>query len=133
MGDFAGINIPRRIGGEKLHAALSTSVFLIVGNERIDTAGLGIADADRAIPAEIMFGARHAVGDIDRVVLVDIDRAGAAELFPFGQEISLAIENLNSVVLAVGNEESPFRIDGDVMRIVEEARRRARRVGSPAP
>ena len=58
---------------------------------------------------------RPAVGDVDRVIFIDIEAEWrkAAEL---PQVVSFLIENLNPVVLAISYIDEPFRIELDRVR-----------------
>src|SRR2546429_9441403 len=84
-----------------------------------DVAGLELADADAAEPAGVRgdtigFG----VGDVDEAV-AQVDAARAAELFPLGDEAAILLEDLDAVVAAVGNDEPPLGVHGDIVRGLE--------------
>src|SRR3954468_1205817 len=89
----------------------------------------GAADAD-AFPGSGQLvragvGARLRVGDVDRVVLRDGDAARPPELAPFGQEASFLIENLDTVVLPIADEQPALRVHGDGVWLADLARARA--------
>src|SRR5215471_15690925 len=90
-------------------------------NERRDPAVLGAADADAVLEAGIGFLVRLIVRHVDDVVLVDRDIARPAELLPFGDELSVRIEDLDTAVAAVGDENPPLGIHGDAVQLVELA------------
>src|SRR5579871_3972514 len=75
-------------------------------DETRDLAVPGVADADALLEARIGLFTRLRVGHVDRILLVDPDAAGPAELLPFGQELAVLIENLNPVVGAVGHKQA---------------------------
>src|SRR5207302_8187484 len=69
-------------------------------------------------------GLRLRIGDVDRVLLVDVDPARPAELLPFGLIGAVLIENLNAIVLAVADEQPAARVHRQCMRLVELIRAR---------
>src|SRR3990172_2846430 len=62
---------------------------------------------------------RIAIGHIHSVLRVDEKAARLPKLFPFLQEFSVLIENLDAIVTAVGDEQPSRGIHGDAMRHVE--------------
>src|SRR6185503_14027571 len=68
---------------------------------------------------------RVRVGDIEDVVLVDIETARPAELTPLGEELALLVEDLNAAVGAVADEKAALRIHRERVRRVELAGARA--------
>src|SRR5262249_44305643 len=87
-----------------------------------DLAVFDAANADALLEARIVARGRLRIGDVDHVVLVDGNVARPPELFPFGNELAVRLENLNAIVGAVGDVDSPHRIEGDAVRRVEFAR-----------
>src|SRR5690242_538788 len=65
------------------------------------------------------------IGDIDDVILVDVDSARAAELRPLIEQFAVLVENLDAVVLPVADEQPPLRIHRDRVGNVELAARGA--------
>src|SRR6266480_1866855 len=66
-------------------------------------------------------GIWDAVEDLAGLELADaaaaqVDAARAAELFPLGDEAAVLLEDLDAVVAAVGNEEPPLGVHGDIVR-----------------
>src|SRR5258707_1872677 len=55
-------------------------------------------------------------------MLVDKNSARPAELLPLLNVVSVLVENLNPVVVAIADEQAPFGIEGQAMRQVEFAR-----------
>src|ERR1700674_1122537 len=90
-------------------------------NEGCDLAVLGAADADAGLEARIVVLVRLIVRHVDHVVLVDGDVARPAELLPFGDEVSVRIEDLDAAVAAVGHENPPLGIHRDSVQLVELA------------
>src|SRR5207247_61903 len=84
-----------------------------------DLAGLELADADASEPAGVRGDAvGFRVGDVDEAV-AQVDAARAAELFTLGDEAAVLLEDLDAVVAAVGNEEPPLGVHGDIVRGLE--------------
>src|SRR5260221_2486398 len=52
-------------------------------------------------------------------MLVDKNSARPAELLPLLKVVSILVENLNPVVVAIADEQAPFGIEGQAMRQVE--------------
>src|SRR5690349_8496485 len=57
--------------------------------------------------------------DVQGVVRIDEETARAAELFPFLQEFSVLIEDLDSIVSAVSHKKPSTRIHRQRMRDIE--------------
>src|SRR5262249_20474793 len=55
------------------------------------------------------------VADVNRIVLCD-DNVAATGRRPCLDKLSISIENGDSLVVTVGNEQAAFRIDGDSVR-----------------
>src|SRR5215471_19657010 len=92
-----------------------------VADEGGHLAVLDAADADALPEGLVELFARLRVGDIDHVILVDEHAARAAELLPLGDELAVLVEDLQAVVLAVGDEESACLIHGEAVRRLELA------------
>src|SRR5882672_10200618 len=93
----AGIDIARVIHRHRLDG--------VVFAPRDKADHLAVADmapADTVLEAGIVGRAGQRIGDIEHVAL-DEDAAGAAELPPLRQELSLLVENLDAAVGAVGD------------------------------
>src|SRR5436190_8452830 len=114
------INRALRIDAEKFRAGACRN--LDVGNEGLDPAGLEVPDANAPLPARIPVRVGHAVGNVDVPFVVDGDRAWLAELGPAGDEVPFLVEHLDPLIAAVGDVETSFAIDRDVVRIVEPQR-----------
>ena len=67
------------------------------------------------------FGFR--IGDVDVVARVDEDAARPAELGPLLDERAVLIENLNAVVVAIADEQAPFGVERERVRLIEFAGR----------
>src|SRR5665213_1255838 len=87
--------------------AMAVGFRIDVGNPGPHDAVLDAADADAASPAgmKAIFHrrARFGIGGIEDVILVDIDAAGPAELAPDIDQHAVLAENLDAVVVAVGD------------------------------
>src|SRR5690242_10523208 len=88
-----------------------------VGGEIFHGAVFGAADANAAAAARIVAIARFAlarlgIGDVDHIVLINVDSARAAELFPLGDEMAVLVKDLDAVVLAVANEQAALGVEG---------------------
>ena len=94
------------------------------GMNAITLPSLTLADANPPLPARVIprDRARLGVGDVDVVALVDEDPARPAELRPLLDEVAVLIEDLNAVVVAVADEQPPFGIERERVRLIEFAR-----------
>src|SRR2546428_1243338 len=116
--DFTAEDIAHRVHGAALGRACALHVNRIWDAVE-DVAGLELADADTAEPAGVRGDAiGFRVGDVDEAV-AQVDAARAAELFPLGDEAAVLLEDLDAVVGAVGNEEPPLGVHGDIVRGLE--------------
>jgi hypothetical protein len=60
--------------------------------------------------------------DINLVIRSDENRAWLAKLIPGGDEIAVLVENLDTAVEAIGNEDATQRTaKGDIVRVIEIA------------
>src|SRR5215510_15060361 len=125
--DFGAVDVPSRVGGDALGGAAGPRPApllhrLGIWNERRDLAVLGAADAQTALEAGVLGVVGLGIGDIDGVVLVDEDAARPTELLPFREEFSVLVEDLDTAVGAVADEQPSARIHGERVRHVEFAR-----------
>src|SRR6266566_1996192 len=83
----------------------------------------GRSDAYAASPAIVVLRHRFRfrIRDIDRVVGVDPDAAGPAELCPGIEEFAVLIENLDAIIVAVADKQPAARIHGERMWGIELA------------
>ena len=58
---------------------------------------------------------------VHRQVVVDVDVAGPRQVGPLLQEVAFGVENLHTVVLAVGHEHPPVGVHPDPVGDVELA------------
>jgi len=65
---------------------------------------------------------RTRVGDVEDVILVDPHAARPAELCRLGNELPFLIENLDTVVPAIADDEAPLESQGQGVRLIELAR-----------
>ena len=70
---------------------------------------------------------RFGIGHVDDVVLVNEDAARPAKLEPLVDVVALLVENLDTVIAAIGEKEPPARIHREGMGNVHLAR-----TGSPS-
>src|SRR2546428_3248153 len=116
--DFTAEDIAHRVHGDAFGRARALHLNRIWDAVE-DVAGLELADADAAEPAGVRGDAvGFGVGDVDEAV-AQVDAARAAELFPLGDEAAVLLEDLDAVVAAVGNEEPPLGVHGDIVRGLE--------------
>src|SRR6266705_3958189 len=59
---------------------------------------------------------------IDHPVMVDVDVAGASQVFPLGQKLTLRGKDLDPIVLPVSHKHTTIGMHPDPMRDVELAR-----------
>src|SRR5262250_2123872 len=83
---------------------------------------LQTADANALEPARMHPRRRLGVSHINRVVAVDCQPARAAELPIFSDKLSILRQNLDSMVMAIGDDQPTSRIELDRMRRPELAR-----------
>ena len=93
-----------------------------VRNERFHGAILRAADADAALHPRISRLVRLGVHRIQSVVFGNKDSAGAAELAPLSDEVSVLIEDLNAAVAAIGDEKPTLGIHRQPVQRIEFAR-----------
>ena len=76
-----------------------------------------VTDTDAGLEAGILDIVRFGVEDINKVVIVYGERhsAGHPELVPLRDELSLLIENLNSSIASIANEQTASLIHIDAM------------------
>src|SRR5438034_4636835 len=118
--DFPAEDIAQRVYGKAFGRARALHVNRIRDAVE-DLAGLELADANAAEPAGVRGDAvGFRVGDVDEAI-AQVDAARAAELFPLGDEAAVLLEDLDAVVAAVGNEEQPLGVHGDIVRGLEVA------------
>src|SRR5262249_60436600 len=67
-----------------------------------------LADANAALPAVVILGDGFGfgIGDVDHIVLVDIDAARPAELRPLVDIFSILVEDLDPVVVAIADKQA---------------------------
>ena len=81
-----------------------------------------VPDTDARHPAFVVARVRLGVDRIQVVVAVDEETADAAERVVRVQEVAVLVEDLDAVVAAVGDKETPLRIEGHPVRRAEFAR-----------
>src|SRR5262245_4335033 len=90
-----------------------------VFDERGNRPIFGAADANPFLRSGDLvragIGTRFGVGDVDRVVLGDEYAARPAELPPLVEKAAVLIEDLDAVVLAIGDEQPAARVDRDAV------------------
>ena len=94
------------ISGNTFGGARSCDLLRGIGNEIFHRSIFGAADADAALPAVMIPRNRFRLGvcRIDVVVLIDIQAAWPAELFPFGEELAILIKDLDAIVISIAHE-----------------------------
>ncbi len=105
---LGAVDVARGVHGHAFRAAAAGFVLVLdrVRDELADESGFRAADADAALEARVAPGVGLGVGDIDRIVGIDVDAAGATELGPGRQVLAFLGEDLDTVVVAITNEES---------------------------
>src|ERR1700704_101170 len=111
--NFRAVNIA---AGIRANAFGRTGVRMVgvwfrVRNKRRQRAVFGAPDANAPLKTWVPCAIRFVIGDVNDVILVDKNPAGLAELLPLIEKFSILIEDLDPVVSAVGNEETPFGIE----------------------
>src|SRR5579871_161605 len=121
--DLGAVDVALGIGCDALGGAGGGGVLIRVRNQSRHRAVPGAADADAALPGAVRLVDRAGlrVGHVDDVVLVDVDAARPAELRPLVDEVSVLIEDLDTVVAAVAKEQPAARIHRQRVRAVHLA------------
>src|SRR5947207_11574376 len=123
------VHVALRVYADTFGAGMIGRRRLHVFDECGDAAVLRAPDADAFLdPRQLVragVGARLRIGHVDRVVSGDGDAARPAELIPDIEELAVLIEDLDAVVLAVADEQTPARVHGDRVRLADLSRARA--------
>src|ERR1019366_2191419 len=122
--DLGAVYDTLRIRGNTFRCASSgkIGVRIWVRDEVLDRSILGASDSYASLPAGMVFRVRICVGDIDVVLLVDVNPARPAELLRLPDKGALLVEDLNSSALAVSDEHPPLGINRDGVQATELAR-----------
>ena len=123
--DFGAIDHALGIRRDAFGSAGRRPILIGLGirNEGLHRAVFGASDADPAFPAGMTSHVRFGVGDVQDVVLVDIEAAGTAELRPLVEKLPILVENLDAVVGAVADKQTSFGIEGQRVGRIEVTRR----------
>src|SRR6185312_2399345 len=62
--------------------------------------------------------ARESIDHVD-IFLADIQRARQARVLNFANVFAILVENLDSLILAIGDPQQSFGVDSDAMRDIE--------------
>src|ERR1051326_6147164 len=121
--DFGAIDDAPLSRGAAFRRAGRAALIDRVRDEIFHRAVLGAADAHAALPAVMILGHRFRFGiaDIDRVLRIDIDAARPRELRPGRKQLSVLIENIDAIVVAIADEQTPLRIHRQRMWNIELA------------
>src|SRR5262245_4469974 len=126
---FGAVDVAGGIGRDTFRRARAAGLLDRVRNERGHDAVADPSDADAALPAVVVLRNRFrfGIGDVDDVVLVDEHAARPAELEPLVEIVAVLIEDLDAVVLPVGDEQPAALVHRERVRDVDLARTRALR------
>src|SRR6476646_10919373 len=96
--------------GIRRHALVSARarrILVRIRNERPNRSVSCAADADAALPPRSILRYRSGLGirDVNVVAGVDINPARAAELIPRVEEFAVLVENLDSIVSTISDEQ----------------------------
>src|SRR5262249_45777212 len=124
---FSSVNVPFGIRSYAFRGARPGRFLDRIRNEIPERSIFGTADANTALPAVVTAGDGLGlrIRDVDHVILVDINTARPAELFPLFDEVPVLIEDLDTVVVTIADEQSSSRIHCQRMRLVEFTSRRS--------
>src|SRR5262249_49491335 len=105
--DFGAVYVAAGVGSDAFGGARGWGLLDRIGDEGLHGAVLGAADADAALPAVVIAGDGFGFGirDVDDVILIDVNSARPAELLPLVDEFPVLVEDLNSIVVPVADEE----------------------------
>ena len=88
------------------------------------------ADAYAAPHTGVSLRIRGVIGNVQRVVGIDVHRAGTPELLPLGNVFSVGIKYLDAIVAAVGDKNAARRIKRNAVQFAELTGARA--FGAPS-
>src|SRR5690606_32740570 len=97
--DLSGVDVARRVGRQELDAA--PGIDLSIRDEGGAPPRASITDTNSTLPARVPSGIRHTVTDVDHVLRVDEDSAGATELCPLVNVLTVRAEDLNPVITSI--------------------------------
>src|ERR1700730_8317777 len=122
--DFRAVDRTFRIHGNAFCRAGSGGNFGRIRNECRYHSVFYVSDSNAPFPAVVVLGngLRFGVGHVNGVMLVDENSARPAELLPLRDVVSVLVEDLNPIVVAISDEKAALRIEGQAMRDVEFAR-----------
>src|SRR5262245_5322467 len=117
------VDVTGRVDDDALSCARAGGVLIGIGDEVHLLAVFRTADANAALPVLVVTRdrLRLGIGDVDHVVLVDVDAARTAELVPLVEELAVLIEDLHAVVVAIADEQPAARIHRQRVRLIELA------------
>ena len=107
---FGGVDVAGGIDRDAFTHCAFGSIGYMRRNEGRYMAVFQTADADAAQPAGMNARLGFGIGDIDVVVVVDGNSAGTAEFLEFADVISGLGEDLDSMIVPVGDDQPPLRI-----------------------
>src|SRR5262249_49946921 len=112
------------VAGIDVTVVVDTDAFQRAGelallDERGDFAVPHIADPNALLEARIELLARLGVRDVDHIVLVDVEAAWPTELLPLVEQLAVLVEDLDTAVGAVRDEQAACGVEGKAVRHVE--------------
>src|SRR5262249_31116042 len=122
--NLGAVNVALRIGGDALGRASGSGLLDRIGDEcRHDTI-TDSTDPNASLPAIMILcnRFRFGIGHVNDVVLVNEDAARPAKLEPLVDVVALLVENLDTVIAAIGEKESRARIHREGMGNLHRAR-----------
>src|SRR5580765_3134461 len=117
---FRSVDVAGTVRRDALSGARARWILGRVGNERDHFPILRAANADTSLPvrARLLHGAGLRIGDVNAVLLVDVDAARPAELIPRVEQLAVLIENFDSVVASIADEQPTLRVHRQRVRLV---------------
>src|ERR1051326_9273583 len=121
--DFCTVDIALGICSHAFGCARTRRFLYRIGNEILDRSILRAADSNATLPAVVILrnGFRFGIGGIEHIVFIDEETAWPAELFPLLQELPILVEDFDSIVVPVTDEQPAFRIHRKRVRLIEVA------------
>src|SRR5688500_16853328 len=102
--DFGREHVALRVYRDTLARHALGPIGFVRVNHISDAPVADAPNANAALPARIVARSRFRVRDVEDAVLVDVHIARPAELIPRVEVLSVLIEDLHTVVAAVGDE-----------------------------
>src|SRR5262249_9036721 len=113
---FGCVDVARSVDGNPFTHGSLRGICLVRGNEGRDFAIFETPDPDSPEPARMDLFRRFGVGRVNNVILIDGQPAGATEVVVFSDEFAILRQDLDAMVVAIGDDQPAFRIEFERVR-----------------